>query len=361
VKLILAAVLSLLATPAWSAEPVSAFKGTRSVVQTKHLVPAMAKGEGYGEKYTFNADLGDRGNLYFSMTISNLGFGDHKMEAKGRLTLDGKSYKWKKALDDDEWKHGKAPFFIKAGPAKISGTPKRLVFEVAQGEGSFEFVFTPIANAWRPRNGQIQFGSDRKASDYTVFPLMAVSGWAKVGGEQIALKGTGYGTHSWSELAIYNQARWTMSFRGISGDSTVYVRELGLTKDYGRKRIAYLLVTKGSNVEIESFDYQMTPTEVFTDTKHANKYKVPESFQLLGKDAEEPDQRMFRGKVTKKKLRKRKDMLGKMNAATRAVVSRFSKPVSYSYDATYLLEVRVAGAMQRLEGVGRYEFTHLNK
>lgn len=361
-KTLFATALALVvATPALAVEPVRAWKGARSAVQTRHLAPAMKGGEGYGEKYTFNADFGERGRLYYSLTISNLGLGDHKMEAKGALYLDGKKYAWKKNLDDDEWKSGKSPFFIKAGPARLSGTPKNLVFEVDQGDGSFKLEFTPIAQPWRPKNGQIQYGNDRKASDYTVFPLMKVSGSATVGGQPVALEGTGYGTHSWGELAIYDQARWTMEFRGISGNKTIYIRELGLTEEYGKERIAYLLVTNGKVIEIESFDYQLKPTDVFTDSAHDNKYKVPESFQLLGKDDQEPGKRMFRGKITKKKLRKRKDVLKSMNAAVRAVVGRFSKPVTYDYDSDFVIEVRVNGEVQRIAGVGRYEMTWLNK
>lgn len=353
----------LLAAPASAAESVRAFKGSRTLVKEKHLIPAMKKGDGYGEKYTFNGEFGDRGSFYFSLTISNLGWGDFNMESKGRLTLDGKKFSWKKKLDEDDWKYDKEHFKIQAGPATISGTPEKLILEVEQGDEALKFEFTPIANAWRPMNGQVLFGSAPEISDYTVFPLMNVTGKAKMGGgaDWVDVKGVGYGAHTWSSIAVYESARWTLEFRGIQGDATVYLRELAPGGDYDRnERVAYLLVTKGNDVLIESFDFAFTPTEVMTDEKHDNKYKVPESFTVLGKDATEPG-RMVRGKVTKKKLRSRKDVLESMNAAVRTVVARYSKPAQYDYDSDFLFEVKVKDQTYRVEGVGRYEVYHLNK
>ncbi|MCA9538791.1 MAG: hypothetical protein KC620_07880 [Myxococcales bacterium] len=356
----LAALALALTATAQAAEPVRAWQGARTVVKDKHLIPAMKDGEGYGDKYTFNADFGDRGSFYFSLTISNLGLGDHKMEAKGRLSVDGKEMRWDKDLDEDDWSYAKDKLLIKAGPATLSGTPDALRFQVDAGGNALDFTFTPIARAWRPRNGQVQFGKDRKVSDYTVFPLMTAKGKFKIGGDWQEIEGRGYGTRSWSEMAVYEQSRWALDMRGIEGDTTVYMREIGTTDEYGAIRVPYLLITKGDQVLVESFDYQFKPTEMMTDDKHENAYRVPEGFTLAGKDAEAKDVQ-FRGKVTKKKLLARKDPLGEMNAALRAVAERYSKPVRYEYEVDYLIEVKTANGVERIGGTGRYEVYHLNK
>ena len=101
----------------------SALAGSRTVVRSKHLIPAMKGGEGYGDKYTFDADFGERGNMYFSMAISNLGLGDHKMQAKGRLTIGTQVFRWKKKLDSDEWSHAKDKFEIKPVPLRHQERP----------------------------------------------------------------------------------------------------------------------------------------------------------------------------------------------------------------------------------------------
>lgn len=353
--------LTLAPAPAHAAEPVSAWQGPRATVTARHLMPAMKQGEGYADKYTFNADFEGGGDFYFSMTIGNLGFGDGKMEAKGRFTLGDKSYRWNKNLDDDEWRHDKKAFDVKAGPARLWGTPDKLEMSAKAKGAEIELSFTPIAPAWRPRDGQIRWGKDRKTSDYTVFPLMAVTGRYKLaGGDWQPLTGRGFGAHSWSELAPYDTTRWTMELRGIEGDTAVYLREVGATDAYGRQRVPYLLITKGAEILFESFDYELTPTETMTDKKHDNRYVVPESFTLLGKDASDPT-RMVRGKVTKRKLRKRTEPLSQMNAAMRAVASQYSEPVNYDYDVEYAIEVKLGDRTERLQGVGRYEVYHLNK
>lgn len=359
-NLLLAGLVATAPLAAQAVEPVKGFIGSRVNVKTKHLLPHLGKDEGYGEKYTFNADFGDRGSMYFSMTISNLGVGDHKMEAKGRLTVDGKTFKWKKKLDDDEWSHTKAPFKITAGPATLSGTPENLVFTAKNGADTLNLTFTPIGRAWRPKNGKIQFGKDRNAADFTVFPLMQVKGTATVGGAAVNLEGTGFGSHSWADIAVYDQARWTREFRGIDGDKTVYMRELYTDPDYGNQLIRYILITQGKNILVESYDYVTKATETMTDSKHDNRYQVPESFQLQGFDDEEKT-RQFRGVVKKKKLRKREDMLKKMSAAVRLVAARYSKPVRYDYDSDFNIEAKVPEGVIKLSGVGRYEVYHWNK
>lgn len=349
-----------LCLPTASADTARAWQGARQAVSADHLRPAMKGGEGYGEKFTFNADFEGGGSFYYSLTISNLGLGDGKMEAKGRLSVGGESFRWKKNLDDDEWSYAKKGFSIKAGPAQISGEPKKLTM-TAQAKGAeVELTFEAIANPWRPRDGKVRWG-DEGVSDYTVFPLMKVTGrYKKSGGEWAPLAGTGYGTRSWSSIAPYDATRWALELRGIDGDKTIYMRELGATEDFGKQRIAYLLVTRGKEILFESFDYKMTPTDVMTDGKHDNRYKVPESFTLIGKDAEDAN-RLLRGKVTKKTLRKRREPLKNMNAAVRAVASQYSEPVSYDYDVNVAIEVKVGAETVRLQAVGRYEVNHLNK
>jgi len=353
----------LLAAPAL-AETARSWTGPRVVVKAKHLAPAMKKSSDYWDKYTFNADFGARGSFYYSLAIGDALSDDRKLEAKGRLTVDGKTFSWRNDFKEGAWSHTLGEQIeIKAGKAVMSGTPDKLRFVNEQDGGAVELEFTPIARAWRPRQGQAMFGSDNKAYDVTLFPLMKVTGRFKhAGGDWQNIEGRGQGSHVWGEMAPHEAYRWTMEMRGISGDTTVYLRELGASEAFGGVRIPYLLVTKGDKVLVESFDYQLTPTEVFTDEKHDNKYKVPTSFQLVGKDADDA-QVQFRGAVKQKKLNKRKDYLADLGAMKAAVASRFAKPVLYDYEIDLTLEVKTAGGVERITMSGddtRYEVNWLN-
>ncbi len=354
--------LLLAAGSAAAAEPVRPWGGPRTVVKTKHLKPAMKDSDEYWDKYTFNGDFGDRGSFYFSIGIANLGVGDHKLEAKSRLSVDGHKFEWKHETEKDGWKNaGGETFQIDVKNAQVSGTPERLVFKNEVGGDAFEVVFTPIARAWRPRGGQVQFGKDSKAFDVTVFPLSKVEArYRQNGGEWKTIEGKGWGSHTWGDEMMYSQARWTLDFHAQQGEYGIYMRELGLNDEYGGLRIPYLLIVKGSEVLIESFDYQFNPTALMTDEKHENKYRVPESFTLQGKDAEDGS-RMFRAAIKKSKLEKRKDYLEQMGGLKAAVVGRYSKPVLYDYLVDFTFEVKSGAETQQIKGSGTYEVNHLNK
>ena len=208
------------------------------------------------------------------------------------------------------------------------------------------------------------FGAENKAYDVTLFPRMKVTGKYKpAGGDWLPLEGTGNGSHVWGELAPYDMNRWTLEFHGGTGDYAIYMRELGTTDAYGQTRIPYLLITKGNQVLVESFDYTMTPTDVFTDEAHDNKYKVPMSFQLQGRDAEEAGTQ-FRAVVKKKKLNKRRDYLAEMGAVKAAVAGTKAKPVLYDYDVDFTFEVKTAAGVDQIKtGAedGRLEINWLNQ
>ncbi len=330
------------------ADSLQGFSAGHSAATVQSLIPAMHKGEGYGEKYTFNAEFGERGSMYFSLTISNFGIGDFKMEAKGRFTLDGEDYSWKKELDDDEWKYKKDQFYIKAGPATISGTPNRLVMTATKSKHQFQAVFTPKAPSWRPGQGQVKFGSN--ISEFTVFPLMDVEAKVKLKDkDEEVLTGYGFGSHSWSDLMPYEQFKSTVDFRGIAGDATVYMRIMQPVSDYGKEPLRYLLVTKGNQILAESLNFTVTPTATYTDKKHDNKYQVAESFTVSTPD--------IKGTVTKSQLRQRKDQLASLNFAARQIAKQYAKPMLYDYDMQFSFDVKG----QKIEGIGRYEVNHLNK
>ncbi|MCK6573371.1 hypothetical protein L6V77_20010 [Myxococcota bacterium] len=340
--------LAVTAATAAAAEPVKAWQGSRTVVKSKHLSPAMKASGDYWDKYTFNAKF-PNGSFYFSYAIGDAITDAKKMESKGRLTIDKNTWSWRNDFKEGQWSHvGGEPMSITAGKASMSGTPQSLLFKGETDGAVFELTFTPIANAWRPKAGQVQFGTENKAYDVTLFPHMKVTGRYKAAGaDWVDVEGTGYGSHVWGELAPYDMNRWTLDFHAHTGDYNLYMRELGTTDTYGQQRIPYLLITKGNQVLVESFDYTMTPTDVFTDEAHENKYKVPVSFQLQGRDSD-PAGPQFRAVVKKKKLDKRKDYLAEMGAVKAAVAGRMAKPVLYDYDVDFTFEVKTASGVEQI-------------
>lgn len=360
---LLTAALVGLALPA-AADGVKSWQGARSVVKTRHLVPAMKSAGDYWDKYTFNAEF-PNGAFYFSYAIGDPITDAKKMESKGRLTVDKNTWSWRNDFKAGNWSFVSGePMSITAGKAVMSGSAQELKFAGETDGAAFELTFTPIANAWRPKAGQVLFGAENKAYDVTLFPRMKVVGRYKpVGGDWLPLEGTGNGSHVWGELAPYDMNRWTLEFHGGTGDYAIYMRELGTTDTYSQTRVPYLLITKGNQVLVESFDYTLTPTDVFTDEAHENKYKVPMSFQLQGRDADEAGTQ-FRAVVKKKKLNKRKDYLAEMGAVKAALAGTKAKPVLYDYDVDFTFEVKTASGVDQIKtGAedGRLEINWLNQ
>lgn len=343
------AVLGTAAPAVADVQPIKVWQGARSVVKTRHLAPAMKSSGDYWDKYTFNADF-PNGSFYFSYAIGDAVTDAKKMESKGRLTVDKNTWSWRNDFKEGNWSHTSGePMSITAGKAVMSGTAQEIKFTGETDGVQFELVYTPIANAWRPKAGQVLYGTENKAYDVTIFPRMKVVGKYKAaGGDWVALEGTGNGSHVWGELAPYDTNRWTMEFHTDSGEYAIYMRELGATSDYGQTRIPYLLITKGNQVLLESFDYTMTPTEVFTDEAHENKYKVPVSFQLQGRDAD-ANGPQFRAVVKKKKLHKRKDYLAEMGGIKAAVAATKAKPVLYDFEVDFTFEVKTATGVEQIK------------
>lgn len=358
--------LAFAAGPAAAADPLKPWSGSRAVVKTKHLVPALRKEGDYWDKYTFNATF-PNGKFYVSLAVGDALSDDKKLESKGHFKAAETDFSWKNDIKEGQWSHttGEAVSIV-AGKAEMAGTPQSIVFKNETDGGAYELTFTPIAQPWRPRGGQVLFGADKSPYDVTLFPLMKVVGkYKRPGGEWQNVEGRGFGSHVWGDLAPYDMNRWTLEFRAISGDCTVYMRELNTTEDYDNVRVPFLLITKGNEILLESFDYTFTATETFKDEKHDNKYEVPTAFTLQGFDDTDKT-RQFRAVVKQTKLNKRKDYLADLGAFKAAVAGRFAKPVLYDYDTEFTFEVKTATGLETIKvapggEAGRLEINWLNK
>ena len=117
----------------------------------------MKKNGEYWDKYTFNADFGDRGSFYFSLAIGDALTDERKLEAKGRMTVDGKTFSWRNDFKESAWSHSLADEVrITAGKADMSGTLEKSRFVNAQDGAGPEHELSLYAR-FRAR-GQRQVG-----------------------------------------------------------------------------------------------------------------------------------------------------------------------------------------------------------
>jgi hypothetical protein len=242
--------------------------------------------EGYGEKYTFDAKLksaqGETGLLYLSLMITNLGPGDHKMTAKGSLTLGERSVRWSYKLDADEWSSRAKPLNIRAGGVTLREENGALVAELKHKKLSFKLAMKERGPNWQPHGGGFKLGSHY--STLQTAPLMDLSGELSFLGDSphsASVTGQAWGSHSASDQGPHEQSLWMSKIRSIDLKSarTLYMRVMQSTKDYGSQQLAYLFITEGDKLIFEGSGFPIKVDKSYTDSKKYG-YQVVEEFMV---------------------------------------------------------------------------------
>ena len=354
--------------------PVWTWSGGRTPVTPNHLKPAFRPSYGAWETFRIEARLGAQASLYFDLTLVNQEMPWHKLRIHGRLSTGDRHFRWKHVYDRHEWDRGDdetdpASLSIRTPALEVTGTPNAIRVTSRTNEVSLDLELTPIAPPWRPRGGRVSFEQPLggPSLDTTLLPSMRVTGRYSIGqAPSQTVAGTGYLTHTWSDQPIHTQISQTLDLRAFDGEHTVHVRDLVTSTWYGGLRLPYLLITRGSEIVAECFDFQILARaeDQMVDTQHPNRYTVAETFQIFGQ--EETSKREIRGVVRKIRLRRRRDYLAGMSEIEANAIAHLAKPVSYDYDVDYVFEIKTEDengneAIERVAGRGRYEVNHLNR
>lgn len=329
------------------------------------IAPRRQSSEGYGEKYTFNAELngpdGEKGELYLSLMISNLGAGDHKMTSKGRLTYQDQTIKWKQNLSAKKWKSKAQPLFIQAGQVTVSEEHGALVLTLKHDKLDFKISMTELAHNWQPRGGGLKFGTH--FTKIQTIPLTSVQGDLSYKGDltkEIHVTGKGWGSHSASDLGPYEQNLWSSKIQAIdlSRDETLYMRSMKITQDYGSQEISYVIMTQKDQLIFEGTGFTTKILDRFIDQKK-HDYVVPLAFEIDVPHANTPGVQLKGGFKVIKRTRRR-DPIAHLSWSKKLIVERFSKPMEYAYDLSYNLTLN-GSSKQTFQGKARYEVFHFNQ
>ena len=332
----------------------------------KALIPHLVSNENYVEKYTFDAEIqsedGQKGQLYFSASINNLGAGDHKLHLKGRLSLGDEKFTWNRKFAAGKWKNNKAKLSISAGGISLSSVnDQQLNFKVKTKAQSFDLLFTPQVKAWRPKNGGLEFQGSSKKAEFALFPMARVSGtWLQQSQKKLTLHGQAWGRHSWSHLGPHEWIRWSQLVRvfdPMHGQSA-FIRRIQLGGDYQDKILSYAIVSSDKKIIFEGYNLEANETRHWTDKKHENKYRFPTQMTLKSKAVDGQSQLTF--KLSTNKRISRRNPIAHLSWAKRKLAEMFSKPMKYAYAFDYDLSITGARTIQMKGSTGRYEIFHLN-
>ncbi len=353
----LSALLLLAAAPALAASFGEVGEGKVRVAD----MALMEKPSGtFSDKYTVEAKFKGGGDAYFSIHHGSFGVGEAEFEVKSRYTApDGTKHTTRETLKPGAWTMSAGEALdLQMGRHALTGTPKRWTVVAESEEMRLELTFEPVEPPWRPGSGRVRFGGEGFLDMTVLAPRARVTGKVRLGQEERELTGRGYALHSYSDLAAHELARRMVGFRTESGALSFYLKEIEPSERLGGPPVRWLLVASQGRVLFQSTDFEVTPADIETDTRHPNRYRVPKLLRITGRDGDTE----FEAVIKATKLRERSDRLAKLSAVKRAVAARFAEPVYYAYHAAYEAVVRKAGAEDQVfKGRGIYELDHVNK
>lgn len=365
-NLLLITYLSIGITTSLYAKPnANGFQEMGELVQVKNLIPHLVSNENYVEKYTFDANLTDSngtgGRLYFSISINNIGAGDHKLHAKGTLSIGEETFKWNSKKSSDQWQSDKKSLNIKAGGVTLSGGAEQLLFKVKSRKQEFEIKFTPQVQPWRPKNGGVTFSKSNHKAEFALFPMAELEGtWLTSEGQTISVKGRGWGRHSWSHLGPHEWSKWSQLIRIFDAEKqqSTFIRRIHVAGNYKPKVISYVIVTSGKEKIFEGYDFVLNEEATFTDKKHSNHYAFPTRFTIQAKDQSNGAELTL--KLNTKKRLYRRNPIAKLSWVKRKIVEMVTKPMEYAYYFDYNLAIKGSKPFSMTGEQGRYEVFHLN-
>lgn len=325
--------------------------GGSGKVSSKDLIPKMGEEESYSERYGFAVDLDGGGHIGVDFTISNLGWGTHNGAVEVRVDLPNQpKYRHSQKVGSDEWTYGKGKFELKIDNTRViqQGTSGFRI--VHTGDVPFDIVFDNKMPMWKPASGKI----DVEGGFYQftlIAPRADVSGTVK--GQAVVGTRSGYGDHVATNVAPYDLATRFTRMRNYNGDVFVIWREIKLAPSQGGKSLTWVMV--GFKDEIVFADARAKMREGSIKIDPVTKYRVPLSIQIDGKKGEDSIKLVARGKNYKKR-----DLLDEYGQVVKMVASAFSKPVRYTVDMEYQLQMTIKGATATVSGNSNYVVDYLN-
>ena len=370
-------ILSLSTSPdALAKDSVSGLDGIGAPAELKHIIQHNVSDEYYVEKYTFNAklkastDAQDEqgappvdftGRLYFSISISNIGSGDHKATARGVIELGDQRYKWKVSKKSSQWSRDRNRLDLRIGGARLYGDLNKLHFEVKRGGGKMKVSFTPIAKPWRPGRGGVIMG-DGKSAEFTLMPMAELEGsFTPKNKAELKVSGVGWGRHTWSQLGPHEWSKWNYQVRVFDAHKrrALFIRQVQTGGDYKKRKLSYALLVSGADRLFEGYGLQSEARAHYRDPKHDNHYRFPTDVTFTGQSVQGDAQLKMSLKTTKRHYRR--NPVAKYSWMKRKVIEMATKPMIYAYQTDYHVKLSGARTLDFSGDQGRYETYFFNK
>ena len=355
-------IMAVMLTGSAFADPFVPFQPDWSS-QVKITGPAMDKPENKGKEFYSEwwAVIFRPKNGYYAYVrfmIYNLGPGDEKLKVNATFeTPDKTKYSVTRTFSRDDWKTGKG-LAIDAEGNVLRYTGKAFVIKLKNKKFTADLRLTPRFGPWKPGNGRIRYG---KHSDYYALDIPLPLG--DLHGEFTTLKdgkkhkvsGIVYMDHQAMNSGMHNTTKNIYRFRQVDNKKMVFMASLTPPKQFGDHQATCMAAFLPGDI-IQAVGMQVHVKSWWNDPKEGG-YTIPKILSFSGKTS---DGKPLRGAILMKKFSSRDDFLKGMNRVERFIVSKFAKPIDYSFDAVMAVEVGTGQAKKTFKTKGTIFFTGVN-
>ena len=349
------------------ADPIYPFSGPSEPVTLEDILPhyersECKKNEFYSEWWSFIFSLDNKYGAYVQFLLSNLGQGDGKAYVRAHFsTPEGQNIQKKDEFSVKDWSFEKDRFSIKIGENSVSGDLQGFVLKVKNESFEAEFDVKPVVPPYKPGNGRVQYGSskDRYYEYHVIAPVAEVSGKVKIKGEDAerTVSGLMFVEHVATTLGMHEQARQWVRFRSFKKDRVFLFSQILPPPEYGNDPVRFVVLFEKGQKVFEALNGDVSVRLAsFKADEEKEGYAVPWVLEISGISGKGKNRFGIKAKV----MTDREDYLEEVSTATRFILSKFAKPVLYSFDAIFAGEIEVDGRIRKIGGFGRYYFTIVN-
>jgi hypothetical protein len=327
-SLVFFTVLSLAATA--QAFEVKAYTGAPGKAGLEDLSPTPeAPGNRdnifYGEQYSFATRVEGADNAWFQFGFSNLGAGSGRAIVQADFTpKGGKPISFKQAFPRGDWTCEKAPLKLAFGKNTLAFDGTLWTVHIEAKDFTADYTLENLTPAWKPGNGEVDFGSEGSYRIQVVAPRAKLSGKVVLkDGTEHQISGFAYGDHSFTNMAPQKQARRWLRIRKIGARNTIMFHALQTPEQFGNRWVSWLVVAGDKGIQASVVNPDLSFGEMETDSPTG--YTIPNTIFMKNEAG-------FQGAVKTSQRVDRDDQLAGLSTAERMIVSKFIKPIAFKYD-----------------------------
>ncbi len=333
--------------------------GAQSDCSIEDFKPHLLDDEGYYEEWSHGVWVQDGSFISVDFYISNLGIGDHKGAVKIEYTdKDGQRTKCKMKYDDDQWSYTRDKFAIQFGENKLSGDLDGLELIVKCKHIAMNLNFENITKPYKPGNGKLRLSKNGFFyGKVFTSPRSHVKGHAEIKGKKSMIVGVGQAEHSTTTIYPHKFVRLWFRFQSIDKEYSINIAEMEATSQYASEKNGWVSISDADGKLITTTEAKFQYDAYIEDSRSSPVYRIPRLVKFRAAEGNTT----ISGTFIMQKLEKVRDPLKDLDAVSRMVVKRFTKPKDYHISCRYQFKIQAPLMRERtIQGEGTYRLVFAN-